>query len=548
MTNQTDSYSKAKRLLLEEGILHLRRAEKVNGSLNYKINQQLSHSYILIVVTSGSGTLMLDEKELSMRNGAYFLCPPDHTFGVSEFNEELELFLFSFDIYQHDIGNSEEMVIVKNDNLLEVFGESAFCPQQMLGTKCESISSHWNSEQHLATYLSNLEFQELIYFLLIHSEVEQDLPLYHLETIKNYIEHHFHENLSNDYLADMCKLSPKYFSDQFKRVFGKSAMEYVTELRMSMSKELMRGKTIKLKDIAKKVGYDDEFYFSRKFKKEIGVAPSAYIKSRLRKIAVFDNEAAGHLLALNIIPYAAPLHPKWTEYYYKRYRRDIPVHLSAYRKNADWRSNIRRLVQSKPDLLICTHSVSEEEEQVLRDTFSNLYILQKDCIWQEQFVEMAHFLGETAVAERWLHLFNHKVKRGREYIKKNHLDQQKVVILRLFKNKLYLHSNKRTNSVFFEDFMLSPGFDTSSPNMDLAITPSELMALNPDILLMLICQESETISFWEELQSSQAWHNLKAVRHGHLFFLKSDPWLEYSPIAQSRKVDQALDILSGICP
>lgn len=44
-------------------------------------------------------------------------------------------------------------------------------------------------------------------------------------------------------------------------------MDYLTELRIGHAKQLLRDSDLYMREIARKVGYHDEFYFSRKFKK-----------------------------------------------------------------------------------------------------------------------------------------------------------------------------------------------------------------------------------------------------------------------------------------
>lgn len=64
-----------------------------------------------------------------------------------------------------------------------------------------------------------------------------------LSEIKQYMEEHFHEPLTIAQLAEMANVSPKYFVDLFKKSFGKSAMKYLSELRINQAKRyLLSGK------------------------------------------------------------------------------------------------------------------------------------------------------------------------------------------------------------------------------------------------------------------------------------------------------------------
>ncbi|MDT2302956.1 AraC family transcriptional regulator [Paenibacillus larvae] len=90
-----------------------------------------------------------------------------------------------------------------------------------------------------------------------------------LDRTRSYMDNHYNENLTIEQLAHMAEVSPKYFVDLFKKTYGKSAMDYVTEVRVNSAKKLMVRSDARLRDIAHQVGYNDEFYFSRKFKKRL---------------------------------------------------------------------------------------------------------------------------------------------------------------------------------------------------------------------------------------------------------------------------------------
>ncbi|MFP3381763.1 helix-turn-helix transcriptional regulator, partial [Bacillus sp. SIMBA_069] len=76
-------------------------------------------------------------------------------------------------------------------------------------------------------------------------------------------------------IHDLAKLtghSPNYFGEAFKKAYGHSVMEYLTELRFGKAKKLLRNSDLYMHEVARKVGFTDEFYFSRKFKKVVGTS------------------------------------------------------------------------------------------------------------------------------------------------------------------------------------------------------------------------------------------------------------------------------------
>ncbi|WP_173472643.1 response regulator [Eubacterium ruminantium] len=100
-----------------------------------------------------------------------------------------------------------------------------------------------------------------------------------VDIIKNaqtYIEKNYSKDLILDDVSKELKISPYYFSKLFKKRTGSTFIEYVTAVRIEKSKELLRNTSKSMKEICIEVGYADANYFSRTFKKNVGVTPSEY--------------------------------------------------------------------------------------------------------------------------------------------------------------------------------------------------------------------------------------------------------------------------------
>ena len=79
-------------------------------------------------------------------------------------------------------------------------------------------------------------------------------------------------------LAALCGISESYFRRIFQGEFGCSPIQYVRNLRISRAKELLKSDLYSISDVAELSGFHDECYFSREFKKAVGVSPSVYNK------------------------------------------------------------------------------------------------------------------------------------------------------------------------------------------------------------------------------------------------------------------------------
>jgi two-component system response regulator YesN len=97
-----------------------------------------------------------------------------------------------------------------------------------------------------------------------------------LISIHQYIKQHLEDDLSLTRIAQEVSLNPSYLSRWYKRVTGKGISEYIHDRRIERSKELLLGSSCKMHEISAKVGFSDQHYFYRFFKKAIGCTPQEY--------------------------------------------------------------------------------------------------------------------------------------------------------------------------------------------------------------------------------------------------------------------------------
>lgn len=93
---------------------------------------------------------------------------------------------------------------------------------------------------------------------------------------KQYIKLNYAKDIDLDEVSRYLQISPYYFCKLFKRKTGKNFIEYLTEIRMEHAKVLLKNSSKSMKEICMEVGYCDPNYFSRTFKKNVGVSPTEY--------------------------------------------------------------------------------------------------------------------------------------------------------------------------------------------------------------------------------------------------------------------------------
>lgn len=83
-----------------------------------------------------------------------------------------------------------------------------------------------------------------------------------------------------DQLADALGMSERSLRRNFRKRLGISPHQYVIDLRIRAARDLLTHGDAPLKEIARRLGYNDVFYFGRQFKAQVGVSPAQFRRSR----------------------------------------------------------------------------------------------------------------------------------------------------------------------------------------------------------------------------------------------------------------------------
>lgn len=131
----------------------------------------------------------------------------------------------------------------------------------------------------------HIEFYKETFDSLISKLYEFILPLksrkYRPEVceIMTYINSHLSSKLTLNMIANHINMNESYISHLFKTETGMSLMTYINSVKMQQAKELLSNPSYRIKDISELLGFENQFYFNKIFKKTYGVSPSSFQKS-----------------------------------------------------------------------------------------------------------------------------------------------------------------------------------------------------------------------------------------------------------------------------
>ncbi len=172
------------------------------------------------------------------------------------------------DLYYKYLGKLDEHATAKHISLWNRLGPSP-----------ESI---WDSAA-ACTALSQLDqlvTEKIRLYFSISREGHGEHPV--VFQIKEFIHQNYPiPTLSVPDISSHVRLSPSYVCTLFKAETGHTLNQYLSEYRIRMSTQLLADPRFKITDISSKVGYSDGNYYSKAFKKMVGLSPSEYREKML---------------------------------------------------------------------------------------------------------------------------------------------------------------------------------------------------------------------------------------------------------------------------
>lgn len=154
--------------------------------------------------------------------------------------------------------------------------ESGGNPQTMLGSNFASLSqlSAISTEEQLASWLH----QVLERIMDSLQRPGQRTPDALLAGALRFMAEHCGRDISRDEVAAAAALSPAHFSRLFHKRLGQSFTDVLNQMRVDKAAEMLRGTDKPLKRIAQEMGFSDQSYFTKVFRKWRGISPGGYRK------------------------------------------------------------------------------------------------------------------------------------------------------------------------------------------------------------------------------------------------------------------------------
>jgi len=419
---------------------HLLSLERIET--NEKVKQFPMKNFGLIAVVQGSLVSEYQNQKLTITAGEVVVFTP--TTQVVIHGESCTYYFINYQLFQmNEKGMSDPFF---HSTSKEYMPTKVKIPIRSLTRGLEQMYRHAWSTDVLQQCTNHLYFQE--WMMLILTEQMKQTNQEHnsiqaVEQIIAYIHAFYHEELTVEQLAIKAGMSRRQFTHVFQKLTNHSVTQYVTNIRIEEAKKLLV-KNETLASIAKAVGYQDEYYFSRRFKQVVGKSPRQYTKHKKGSVKaiklpvipqrIVADQYMGHLLCLGITPIGARTGMLKQDFIAPLESTSLHLHQTVDLGN-DFSTSPSRIMQLQPDLII---TQNEAHYKTLESIAPTIVIPYRHTPPLTKLRLIGEVVGKVQQAEQWIEKYEYRIERIRSQIINRLGTSLSVTNLLFLANKLYV--------------------------------------------------------------------------------------------------------------
>ncbi|WP_168735864.1 ABC transporter substrate-binding protein [Cohnella fermenti] len=208
------------------------------------------------------------------------------------------------------------------------------------------------------------------------------------------------------------------------------------------------------------------------------------------------------------------------------------------------------VLQAKPDLILLGFpSFAMDERYNLFSKIAPTYVFEDAASdWRKTLREVGSLLNKSDEAEQVLAAYEDKAAQARSQLEQS-VGRETVALLRIDMDKvlrLYGGPNNYTAPVLYDDLNLEPApivkklvwGEESFKDISMELLPE----IDADHLFLVVNDDGKELA--EEMMATSLWHNIPAVKAGHVHQVSEDVWMTFGVLAQQRKIDDVLNALA----
>ncbi|KQN99111.1 helix-turn-helix domain-containing protein [Paenibacillus sp. Leaf72] len=505
----------------------------------------LSH-HTLFAITAGDALGQMEGRTpIQVRQGDCLLLPSGEMLRFAAKSESsFQCIRITFDLYKIGQACPEASL----GDRFPYFVPIAIRPLSLMLDALEQLSLIGQNALPLARFKQQVKLQELFAVLLEQHERnnQEDSAVAAVESTVAYMQEHYREPITVEKLLQISGVGRWKFSTLFQMLTGHKPLDYLTELRMNRAKELLLLRQQEpLREIAHSVGFQDEYYFNRRFRKQIGLSPRQYARRITDAAASADwagREVKLPLQSTRIVAIGYSLGDMLTLGI-----KPIGADLSLIGKQVVFRGELQHIadIGSKGDTAIIAElepelilhcNLQHESPEALASIAPTLFI-EKNASTYVRLRQVADILGRTEQAERWISGFESRMDAMWQAVRPDLLPCETASIFVVVRGDLYLMGNHgMALSIYHPHGFEKPDkvqqlFHANVPFMK--IDAAQLEECSGSRIFLLSTDDALSRETIRHIIMSKSWQQLPAVRSGR-FHMADAMWNFDDPLTRDR--------------
>lgn len=259
--------------------IHYCNSRRNNESKRHSINitRTIQH-HELIFITSGKGSILIGNKRFQIKEGMLFYLCPEVLHSIETNKKEPICFLSVHFSYAYVSFYDSKWAIEDKVEMLPLQSGLELKDYYQVEELFKKLVDSWDAKLPAYEFITKTLFQQLL--IAIYQNIRKQNQNYATSLKVEKIIQYMHQNIDNKVtlteLSEMVQLSSTYLSRVFKEITGYSVIEFFNKIKIDKAKEIIMEGDKKVKEVAQALGFTDEFYFSKVFKRIEGISPSEY--------------------------------------------------------------------------------------------------------------------------------------------------------------------------------------------------------------------------------------------------------------------------------
>lgn len=237
------------------------------------------------MIKKGQARVQVDDVFVDMNSGELAMVNSKQLHSAQLLEEDTEIIAIVFNeaiIRNSGLDNTEHLYFtpyLNHDLKLPHFLKGTPYSKEIKESIFRIVSEYSQKEKGFELIIKSEIFKVFGFMFRSFYQIDDQINLsirrnYNLSPLLNYLRMHYDQDISLKEAAEMVNLTPNHLCKVFKKVTGKTLIEYTHHLRINEAERLLIEKDDLISEIAEKVGFGSITYFGRVFKKIKNMSPS----------------------------------------------------------------------------------------------------------------------------------------------------------------------------------------------------------------------------------------------------------------------------------